>query len=274
MRAHPIGVIVFTAGVILVLFFGLPLLGSVVPSQTKQELSQTTQPISITLTEPEPQEELPPPTEPLPPEPIYIVAAVEDDYFDDALFIGDSLTYGLQAYNIIPQASFVASIGVNISSIATDELIDMPDGRSLSMLQAIAAQSNPTKVYIMMGTNGINWLSVAGMIETYGHLVTYIRECFPEIIVYIQSILPTAYYIPDRQPGFNLTKMREYNQALKDLAIEKDAFFVDMYSFFADSYGYLPGEIAANDGIHIGSSSYQKWYEYLKEYAVVKVMPE
>jgi len=270
----------------LSLLLGLPMLSSVVPAAkavTTQPPAQLTRTFTqaetvpqtrmLMLTEPAPTVPTEPetvPTDPTIPPPTHRIGAVEPDYFDDALFVGDSLTYGLQAYNIIPQASFAASIGVNLGTMHSPGLVTLPNGNTVSMMQAIALQPDPGKVYIMMGTNGINWMSVSGMIDHFDNLIDYIRECFPETIIYVQSILPAASFVPERQPGIAPWKIGEYNAALKELAESRDAFFLDIHSIFADTHGYLPQGLAAPDGIHIGSTSYQNWYQHLMENAVIK----
>ena len=275
MHLNQAGVFLISICIAIALFLGLPLLKTAIidPEMVKEEITSVSQDQPVSVATQTKAESSIPETLPVliqPAKPKITIGRVEDDYFNDALFVGDSLTYGLQAYKIITQASFVASIGVNLGTIGSPGTIEYADGSSFSMLEAIANQHNPSKVYVMMGTNGINWLSTETMIESYGHLLTYIRECFPDTIIYVQSILPAAYFVPERQPGLAPWKIEEYNRALQDLAEEKDAYFLDIHGLFVDEYGFLPMDIAANDGIHVGSSSYQRWYEYLKVNALIK----
>lgn len=193
-------------------------------------------------------------------------AAVGADYFADALFIGDSLTYGLDGYNIIPEAAFVCSVGINLNTIDSEMAasFDLAGGGQGTMVEAIAQQTPPGKVYIMMGTNGINWLSKDGMLARYRELVGLVRSLFPEALVYIQNLPPATYTAGLNQPGLSRESIAEFNQGLLALAEEMGVFYLDVHSCLGDEQGHLPEAVAGADGIHFSVSHYQTWYEYLR----------
>ena len=58
-------------------------------------------------------------TEPSAGNPVGESEAVDDSYFDNCVFVGDSITYGLGSYNKVSAKNVYASVGMNISKIDT-----------------------------------------------------------------------------------------------------------------------------------------------------------
>lgn len=82
---------------------------------------------------PAPQESsLPESSEELPAADPYLGAAVpeseplDESYFDDAVFVGDSLTYGLGAYQVLDAGKVIAHTGINPQTILTKSCIEQP----------------------------------------------------------------------------------------------------------------------------------------------------
>ncbi|MCL2497082.1 MAG: GDSL-type esterase/lipase family protein [Symbiobacteriaceae bacterium] len=203
--------------------------------------------------------------------PSLVTATVEDDYFTNALFIGDSLTHGLDLYKVIPQATFVASTGINLLTMRTSRLFTLADGSTGTMIQKITSLTAPGKIYLMLGSNGINWIAISRMVEEYGDLVDELKDTFPKAIIYVQSMLPAQSYVAGSQPGFAASNVQAYNKALKAMAAEKEVTYLDVQGVFSNSEGYLKAEHSSGDGIHITAAGYRLWYDYLKKNALVEV---
>ena len=71
---------------------------------------------------------------------------------------------------------------------------------------------------------------------------------------------------------FNNKRVRRYNELIKDLAAEKEAHYLDVYSSMANENGDLPAG-GAFDGIHPYSKYYKAWREYLQTHTVLEVKP-
>lgn len=67
---------------------------------------------------------------------------VTSAYFNDAVFIGDSLTTGIQLYNILPDTTVLAAVGVGLENIYTQEVIGTEDSKQ-TILEAADASSLP-----------------------------------------------------------------------------------------------------------------------------------
>ena len=195
--------------------------------------------------------------------------AVGNEYFDDAVFIGNSLIVGLQ--RTVPLgARYFASIGLNVSQVFTKELVPMKSGKIFTISDALATVEF-SKVYLMFGINELGWGSIASFIGYYGQIIDRIREINPDAIIYVQSILPINEEkwakSRDFQSCINNYAVATFNQKILDMCVEKNAAFVNVGEVLRDETGNLFAD-ATSDGIHIGGTYATMWVDYLKTHTV------
>lgn len=185
------------------------------------------------------------------------------EYFDDALFVGDSITEGIKLYDVMSNATVLADTGVNLNSLYTKDSIELEDGSKVPILEA-TQYYNPGKIYLMMGVNSL--LSDEETFRAdYGRVVDTLMTQHPDAILYIQSILPvTADYEQRSDAVADNAKIDRYNEILKELAAEKGCYYLNVAEVFKDENGCLPTDASPKDGIHFGSSWYRKWFDYLR----------
>ncbi|MEM0528804.1 GDSL-type esterase/lipase family protein [Zongyangia sp. HA2173] len=200
-------------------------------------------------------------------QPIPETPQVDDSYFDDAMFVGDSITTGIELYGVMPNATVVASTGINPNTIMTTPDIELADGSSVTILQAMSAY-HPKKIYIMLGSNGVEFIGKETMMELYGEFIDAVKAQHPDSIIYLQSILPVTQAKEAASPELSNDKIDEYNAAIMELAGEKEAYYLNVAESFKDETGALPDEASPNDGMHFGVSHYEIWMDYLKCHAV------
>ena len=182
-------------------------------------------------------------------------------YFDNCVFIGDSLTVGLSAYNILSVDNVVASTGLNISKIDTEK-IDTTAG-SLTAYEAVSSKK-PANIYIMLGSNGISWLSNDSMISKYKAFVDEIKEALPTTKIYIVSIPPvTAGRELVAEGSIKNSKIDTYNSELLKMANEKGIYFVDINTALKNNSGKLDADRAEKDGMHFKKATYDIMLGYL-----------
>ena len=73
----------------------------------------------------------------------------------------------------------------------------------------------------------------------------------------------------DSDPTFNNPRVEEFNTILRELAEEKEAYYLDLADGLSDETGALP-EGEAYDGIHLSVDYCEKWLDYLKNHAIVE----
>lgn len=195
-------------------------------------------------------------------------AAVTDDFFQDAAFIGNSQAEGIKNYSVIKNADVFASKGIMVDNIFTKEVVKGADGQNHTIIEMMG-QKTYGKIYIMLGMNELGWAYDNIFIERYGKLIDTIKEKQPQADIYIQSILPVSLKKSQNDETFNNQKIQSYNSLIKKMATEKQIFYVDAASAVMDENGALY-EDASTDGIHLNKTYYLKWYDYIKTHTVVK----
>lgn len=176
------------------------------------------------------------------------------EHFSDSLFIGDSITVGFSAYGYIGENNVAAKVGLNPSSALTKE-IEMPDG-SVKTVSARAAELQPKNVYIMLGSNGIQWLSNSSMLSSVSELSAEIKSADPDCSVYLLSIPPVTEVYNNENEGDIMSRINDYNAELKNIAAQNGCGYIDITTPLQDSTGYFAPDLAEKDGIHFKGRCY------------------
>ena len=189
-------------------------------------------------------------------------APVDESYFADALFCGDSLSDGIRIYEVFAGFNTCTMVGISPQSAATEAFYETEDGRTLTMVETIV-EKQPSRVYVMLGTNGLNWASVDSLIAGYSEFLDAVRSQMPALDIIIESIPPTTRETAEKRPSYVIENINAYNAALLELAKSKGCYYIDIHAAVVGEDGYLPDDIAAPDGIHFQISGYQIWKDYL-----------
>lgn len=189
-------------------------------------------------------------------------AAVEDSYFDDAVFIGDSRMEGFKLYSGLNNARFLTAVGATVDTVASKATERLSTGEKVPIMNALAREDF-SKVYLMLGMNELGWVYPNLFAEHYGGLIDQIREICPDAVVYIEGILPVTAE-KDAEGGYiNNTRIDQYNQLLRQLAEEKKVWYLDISPAVENSDGRLLEENSF-DGIHLKPDACKLWLDYLK----------
>lgn len=196
---------------------------------------------------------------------------VDMSYFNDALFVGDSLTQGFTTYtaNGFENAKFAAYIGAGPKTFI-DGAVVKDTGETVRPLDEVIA-ANAKKVYILLGTNSLETMSDEGFLEYYRQMVTLFKQNLPaDTIFYLQSIPPaTAEKIAENEK-FALDRVRNLNEQIAKIAYDNGVYFLDLYGALADETGALSPAYSAGDGLHLNAQGYEAWREYLITHTVYR----
>ena len=187
--------------------------------------------------------------------------AVDDSYFDDAVFIGNSRTEGLKMYSGLTNATFITEVGLTVDSIFTD-YCDISGGGKARAFDQLAGMEF-SKVYIMLGMNELGWVYESVFKEDYGKIIEKIREINPDAVIYIQSIIPVSKWKDSNDEVYTIANVNRLNTQLRALADEKEVHYVDVAEGVMDDEGYLPFE-ATGDGVHLTPEYCVVWMDYLR----------
>lgn len=192
---------------------------------------------------------------------VYKTEPVDDSYFNDTLFIGDSLTDGFRMHAGLVNSTFLCGTSMTISGLSSREW-----QYGMTMMDRIK-QGGFKKVYIMLGINeNIVAEYKDPFIKSYSGLIDTVKASNPGATIYIQSILPVTESL-DAKGRITNAVINSFNGGLYNLALEKQIYYLDINGALIDENGYLPEE-AATDGVHFKKDYYLKWLEFLKNHTV------
>lgn len=192
---------------------------------------------------------------------------VDLSYFDTAVFLGDSITQGMQIYDTgLPNAHYCAYRGVGPNAVVNGSTCRRADGVEEVPLDALASYA-PQSVYILLGTNVLTQdRDYSSFLNYYGLMLDRIRELVPGADIYVQSITPVRPEVSAdaRHSGMYAERFIRVNNDLAALAVEKGCYFLDLWEVLADENGDLRAEYAQPDGYHLQPEGYTAWVDYLR----------
>lgn len=180
---------------------------------------------------------------------------VDGAYFDDAAFVVNSVSRGLDLYDydvLLAKADFYGGTDVSVYDVP-DYLSDM-------------AGKTYGKIYLGLGIEEIGD-DIDVIQASYENLLTELRSNAPGSIVVLMSMPPVSEYRSSSDEYCNRELVVEYNEMLLALAETWDVWYLDVYSVLADEEGYLPSEVN-EDGIHFTPAHFTAWFERLRTHYV------
>lgn len=194
--------------------------------------------------------------------------AVENDYFADAAFVGDSRTDGLLIYSGVGKVANLTSNGLSIFQLEEKKALKI-EGVKYTLIEALAL-TEYKKVYLSLGVNELGINNDKGFYEAYCSAIDAIRAVQPNAVIYIQGLIPLNEDVIEATGGRDYLKndhLLIYNDLMRQAAEEKQVVFLDLNTHFAQEDGQLPQE-ASRDGVHLRKEYCVKWLDYLKNHTV------
>lgn len=205
-----------------------------------------------------------------------IVHPVDGSWFDDAVFVGDSVTLKLSYYadeneGALGNAQFVCagSLGyTNAQWDIDDPLAVHPVYKGQTVLaENCTVVTGATKVFIMLGMNDIGLYGIDATVESADALIGKILSHTPDAEIYIQSTTPI---IMGKEVGdLNNENIRAFDERLSAYADEHGYRYLDLYHQLCDDDGYLREEYCSDIeamGIHFTPAACEIWIDYLKNH--------
>lgn len=201
----------------------------------------------------------------------YEFTAVSEDYFNDALFIGDSRTVGLCEYaGMREHADFYAATSLTIYNVfeSPKKVAQLDDGTKVTIEEALS-QKQYKKIYIMLGINELGRGTTESFFTVYANTVNRIRQLQPDAIIFIQGIMRVSGQKSRTDKVFNNEKINARNEALAAMANNHDIFYLEVNDAVCDANGDLVTEYTF-DQIHLKAKYYQLWKNYLLGHGIVR----
>lgn len=192
---------------------------------------------------------------------------VEDDYFSDAVFIGDSRTMGLFEYGGLEEIStFYCSRGLTIYEMFEAELATDPDSKKKLSVEEALEQNTFSKIYLMLGINEMGGY-FDPFVQRYREVVDRLQELQPDAIIYVQAIIRVTEERSAQGDYITNEGIEMRNDAISQMADNEKVFYLDVNPLVCDeSGGMIPSY--TTDGVHLKAKYIEIWKDFLKSHAI------
>ena len=193
---------------------------------------------------------------------------VEEDYFADALFIGDSRTVGMYEYGGLEEiATFYASTGLTVHKMFSAPIVEVPGQKEKLTIEEALQEKQFAKIYLMIGINEMGTGTVETFMEKYAAAVAHLQELQPDAIIYLQGIMKVTTERSEQGDYIHNEGIEERNAEIAKLADNVKVYYLDVNPLICDETRGME-EGYTFDGVHLKAQYTGIWKEYLKEHAV------
>lgn len=190
---------------------------------------------------------------------------VDDSYFSDAVFIGDSRMEGFRNASGITQGRFFTSVGMSLSSMKSEPIISTSEG-NITVAAALSG-GYYNKIYIMLGTNDLGEYNWDSFREGFISVTHRFQEIQPGAIIYVCSVI----YVDESKVAsaqyVNNTNVDTINKILLEICEAEGYHYLDLNEFLSSGYGSLVNG-ASSDGVHLYPDYCKQMLTYLKNHYI------
>lgn len=200
----------------------------------------------------------------------YAFTSVTEDYFQDAVFIGDSRTVGISEYSGIENATFLCKTSLSIYDYTKPKITYKAKKTSI---QEVLQSETFGKIYLMVGINECSYGTPESFYELYREVIEDIRRLQPEALIFIEGNLLVTQSKSDSSQGVTNENISSRNELIATLANQKDIFYIDINKSSLCKDGALIPEFTW-DQIHIKAQYYTVWKDFLLEHGIIRNHPD
>ena len=187
---------------------------------------------------------------------------VDDSYFTDAVFIGDSRMEGFRNASGITQGTFLTSVGMSLSEIGNTK-VNTADG-IITVYQGLSGRQY-SKIYLMLGTNDLGFYPWEDFPPTALSVLNQIHELQPGAVIYVCSVIYVEGYkiSTDYVNNENVMKVNGY---LLDACEDLDyCWYLNLNEALGNGYHSLI-DGASQDGVHLYEPYLKQMLLYMKNH--------
>lgn len=200
-----------------------------------------------------------------------------DSFFDDAVFVGDSVFSQLARYALerrqkepafLGKARFLVAGNYNLylashKKLGGDVFLRYR-GRKTTVHDAMLAM-HAGKAIVLLGLNDHAGSQLEKDIVRYAAIVDNVREVSPDTVFYAVSLTPIT---QNRQTKtLNQKNLSAFNQELVRLCIDKQVVYLDIASHLMTADGYLNADYSSDGQVHLNEQGLGAVVDSLRRYA-------
>lgn len=211
--------------------------------------------------------------DPVPVEPVEVTplefTTVDDNYFNDALFIGDSRMAGLSEYcePLYSRADFYVKRSLTVYQLLDGKEVKF--NKENKTLWEVLDEKQYGKIYIQVGINEIGTGNPEYFSIAYSQLISQISERQPGAVIFITGIMHVTDKKSKSDKLYNNPNINERNAVLEPLADNINVFYIDINENIDDENGGMRQDYSY-DEIHLLGSCYEPFHRTLLTHGIVK----
>lgn len=173
-------------------------------------------------------------------------------YYENTVFMGDSITEGLSVYDVVNK--------YNVFGFKGDTVV-----KAMEHVDEITSL-NPKNLVLFYGMNdviafgGLN-NGKATFKDKYTQLVNEAKNKFKDSKIYLISPLPVKSYAANVNKFLTENYINKFRECVKEVATENEVIYIDMVALANEH-----SDLYEKDGIHFKYEFYPIWLEYIKDY--------
>lgn len=192
---------------------------------------------------------------------------VDAGFFDDAVFVGDSISLKLSRFHggRLGNAQFLVQSSFSVYNAIYDLMPTTYRGREYRNLEDALAATGAKKIFIMLGINDIGIFGVDQTLENWRVLFDLIQQACPDAQIYIQSVTPM--WTGSERKKLTNSNIHTYNFLLRFLAEEYGFGYIDIAPYLQDCTGGLAKVYSSDQYVHITEEGVAVWVSALRAFA-------
>lgn len=192
----------------------------------------------------------------------YEFVTVDESYFDDALFIGDSRMVGLHDYTSLSEhADFLCETSLTIHKVLQHEF------EECGTVEEALSNNDYGKIYISVGINELGTGTTEDFMAKYTEVVDTLHALEPEAKIFILANMNVAAEKHESDKIFNNNNITARNNAIATLADNEQIFYIDINEVVCDEEGNLSADYTF-DQLHLLGVYNDLYKQFLLEHGV------
>lgn len=191
-----------------------------------------------------------------------------EDYISRMVFIGDSTTYGLKAYSVLPSSQVwtpsSGTLALFNQSFAT--IVYPSSGAEIPITDAVEL-AKPEYVVLTIGVNGVSMMDEESFKSEYTALVERIKSVSPDTKIICNSIYPVEASYEAKGNGINNEVIDRANTWIEQIAESTGNRFTYSASVLKGDDGKLISSYGNGDGLHLSPAGFEQVLIYLRTHA-------
>jgi len=202
-----------------------------------------------------------------------------DDFLEDSLFVGDSVTDGFKLYvnnyGNLPSVNFFSTASYGYINACRDKetssLHPKIGGETMYIWEAVEYYE-AERVFINFGLNDFGYIQDSKLVECLQTICANIHSASSETEIVFMSCGFFTKNARNAGKGVDNDRVRAKNEIVLNFCKENGYDFIDVSWAYADAEGYLDSQYSYDDYCHLGYSKYNFWEDILYGYAADKIL--